>query len=67
MRNQPYTICVRLSEEDHQHYQRLLARFGTGLTHAERFRSMLRKLDRTYETLWDNPGYEELDERLPID
>ena len=66
MRTYSHTICVRLSDEEKQLYERLLKRFGdpSAASKSESFRALLRKLDFSYETVWDNPGvFDSLDEQ----
>ena len=58
LRKLKHVITVRLSDEDFRHYQRLLNRFGSGSTTAERFRSFVRKLDFPYESRWDNEDWD---------
>jgi hypothetical protein len=64
LRRYKFTICVRLSDEDLQRYERLLQRFGAVAfkSRSERFRSLLKRLDFPYETKWDNDGFDDLPE-----
>jgi len=59
-------ITVRLTDEGKLEYERLLKRFGK-LWHAsksESFRDLVHRLtvDLPFETNWDNPGFDSLDE-----
>jgi hypothetical protein len=58
LRKLKHVITVRLSDEDYRHYQRLLERFGQGSTRAERFRSLVNKMDFPFESRWDNEDWE---------
>ena len=58
LRKLKHTVSVRLSDEDWQHYQRLLSRFGQGFTPSEKFRAFVRKMDFPYESRWDNEDWD---------
>ena len=57
MRLKEHTVSVRLSDVDLKHYLRILARFGSGSTNSERFRSMLVKMDLPYASRLDNSDW----------
>jgi hypothetical protein len=61
-----YTFSVRLSSEDRARLQQLLRRFGKWprSTNSVDFRELIRRLssELTFETRFDNPGFDSLDE-----
>jgi hypothetical protein len=68
LRKYSHVICVRLSDEDKQRYERLLKRFGKTWRSSKSasFRELLKRLgeELAFETRWDNPGvFDSLDEQ----